>query len=258
MPDTGFDELVRLITGNETPRVWSLLVTLFGDIVQPSDGQISGAALNRIIGLAGVKPEAIRVALYRLRKDRWIDSVKSGRESRYFLTDRGAAQTAEAAPRIYANGPLASTVWLIATDPKQIDPLPLTEAHWVTPGLALVSCLPDDRSMIFSTQIAQAERLPDWMRRSICEAPLIEQCKGLDDRLSEVNEMLDAAQLSLVEMTTLRVLIVHAWRRVVLRMATLPDFVFPTDWRGADVRAKVAVLLKALPRQSIADLEELS
>ena len=83
---------VAQILGVETPRVWSFIVTIFGDLARHDDRYISSRTLNRLTAEIGVKPEATRVALYRLRKEDWLESTKFGRESHYRLTKKGCKQ----------------------------------------------------------------------------------------------------------------------------------------------------------------------
>ena len=54
---------VAQILGVETPRVWSFIVTIFGDLARHDDRYISSRTLNRLTAEIGVKPEATRVAL---------------------------------------------------------------------------------------------------------------------------------------------------------------------------------------------------
>ena len=58
-----------------------------------------------------------------------------------------------------------------------------------------------------------------------------------------------------VETAALRVLIVHGWRRIALKVPRLPDHVFPKPWRGPDCRQDMADLLARLPKPSMAALE---
>ncbi len=81
-----FELGIAQLTDLQNLRVWSIIVSLFGDLAQKPGDQISGTTLTQIITPMGIKPEAIRVALHRLRKDGWIESTRSGRASVHFLT----------------------------------------------------------------------------------------------------------------------------------------------------------------------------
>ncbi|TNF22119.1 MAG: PaaX family transcriptional regulator, partial [Rhodobacteraceae bacterium] len=88
MQPTPFQTVVRHLTRDQAPRVWSLLISVFGDLAQDPGARISGLLLRHMTERIGIKPEAMRVAIHRLRKDGWIDSQRHGRTSVYFLTPR--------------------------------------------------------------------------------------------------------------------------------------------------------------------------
>src|SRR6056297_83501 len=102
MNESEFDQIVNALLGGDTPRVWSLLVTMFGDLALSPDARLSGACVNALTAAIGIKPEATRVALYRLRKEGWIESYRAGRQSKYALTAYGRSETLAARPRVYA------------------------------------------------------------------------------------------------------------------------------------------------------------
>ena len=77
-----FDQMVKNVLGDAPPRVWSLLVTIFGDLALAKDARLSGASVNALTAAIGIKPEATRVASHRLRKEGWIESHRTGRQSK--------------------------------------------------------------------------------------------------------------------------------------------------------------------------------
>lgn len=246
-----FAELVTCLTGDQPPRVWSLLVTVFGELAQEDGARISGALLRHLSDLIGFKPEAVRVALHRLRKDGWIDSRRIGRNSDYGLTAWGRAQSAAATPRIYAEGPLADTAWLVVSDPGAPLSEPDREGVWLTSYLRLTPQRPDDPGALIAP-VTQAVQLPDWMRAKLCGEGLTGHAQALLQALTRIETQ--AAQLTRLapcERAALRVLIVHDWRRIALRTPVLPDAVFPADWPGPQCRETVAQVLRLLPRQNL-------
>lgn len=167
METTSFQRIASQFTESETPRVWSLMVTAFGELAQTPDAQISGALLRAICELIGVKLEAMRVALHRLRKDGWIESSRSGRTSSYSLTDWGRTQSADASPRIYAKDALVDRSWLILTNPADGQPDALAQGTWITPNLVISANVPQ-LSDAFATPINAATPLPNWIRAKLC------------------------------------------------------------------------------------------
>ena len=102
MPTDPFSENTAALRALGGQRVWSLMISLFGDLAQGAGDRIDGPVLSAIMARQHIKPEAVRVALHRLRKDGWVTSEKSGRIRQHSLTDKGRRESAIASPRIYA------------------------------------------------------------------------------------------------------------------------------------------------------------
>lgn len=257
-----FDTAVSELADPQNQRVWSIIVSLFGDLAQKPTAQISGGALTRIIEPMGIKPEAIRVAVHRLRKDGWIESDRIGRVSRHYLTEYGRSQSAVVTPRIYARDPIPAERWhlLIAeegTGTRALEDVMLSRDY--TPigrNVALgAGTPPDDHDDLLALEVS-AQDTPKWVQDRLCTPEMREACRTLHDALRRVSQSRPAGwKPSPSEIATLRTLIVHRWRRVVLRQPDLPQTFYPADWRGPACRAEVFRLLDTLPRP---DLDELN
>lgn len=220
--------------------------------------------MSRIIEPVGIKPEAIRVALHRLRNDGWITSQKSGRSSRYRLTKSGLAQSEAASPRIYARSHPAAIEWQVIVLP------PMATAARVKAERAMISCgfvMITSGVLFAKSQITVGDldalvlkgtdfTVPNWLRSQIGTGSLGAAYKNLETALDTVSRALGTASgISPMETATLRTLIVHNWRRVLLLHADLPPEFFPTDWRGFACQQKVVALLDQLQRPQIEQLE---
>lgn len=234
---------IGILTGGEMPRVWSLLVTVFGDLTLDTGGALSGAALNQITGAIGIKPEAVRVALHRLRKDGWIESERRGRQSRYRLTETGRAESERARPRIYGPAPLLQTSRIILTEPGRTAP---EAAVQVGPGVFL-SITPTDAAECLCLPMESVP--PDWMRDRVSDKELCAASAVCAERFALLGEALDG-EVSPLQTAVLRVLIVHTWRRIALKAPLLPDEAMADGWRGAECRALFTSLLDQLPRRA--------
>lgn len=259
MDDADFDLLIQAIGGDQAPRVWSLLVSVFGELAQDPSARISGAVLGQMTALIGIKPEAMRVALHRLRKDGWIKSQRAGRTSHYVLTPWGRAQCAQATPLIYQHSPHAATVWLVVGQPGNTLPEPQPgqtgTAISVGSGLWVVDRAANDPD-ILCFPLSESAGLPDWIRARITAPALVEAAETLAAQLTHLGKLIPpAARLSPIQIATLRVLVVHGWRRVVLRAPGLPDFVMPPEWRGSACRELVQDLLARLPKPPLEALD---
>lgn len=250
-----FSDLVTCLNGDQPPRVWSLLVTVFGELAQQDGARISGALLRYLSDLIGYKPEAVRVALHRLRKDGWIDSQKHGRTSDYALTKWGRAQSAAASPRIYATEALATRAWMEVHEPGGPTPKSGPETVSITPALLLTS-QPTTKPTVFVTELSASNPLPSWIRQKLCDVGTAALARDLCRALDQMQRHgMVPASLGPCERAVLRVLIVHGWRRIVLKTPILPDFVFADDWAGATCRQQVAAILREIPKPDLGELE---
>ena len=255
MQAASFQNLAKHVTDDRTPRVWSLLVTVFGELAQEPDARISGSLLRSLSAHIGIKPEAIRVALHRLRKDGWIGSERSGRTSDYFLTPWGRAQSIAASPRIYAKGPAAQSAWLVVFNPGQPAPDDNATGAWVSSNLLVTSVQPDTPDVV-ATEFLVNANLPDWVTHKVCDRATVDLSRDFLTALDVLQMALGSApDLTPLQTAALRVLLVHSWRRIVLKAPFLPDHVFPDDWQGMHCRARMADLLDRLPKQDLAELE---
>jgi phenylacetic acid degradation operon negative regulatory protein len=243
------DAAIAALLRDDEPRTWSLIVTLFGDLARRPGAEISGPALSAITGRIGVRPEAMRVALHRLRRDGWIIARRAGRISHYRLSDAGRAEAEAASTRIYARDAPAPEAWhvLIAgPDRRATDGADLAASHVVlAPGAWLGTGQGADRAGYFRLA-GTAPGLPDWLRAAAIPADLAAAYVAFDARLAKAGAALDGvdpARLPDLDRAALRGLIVHGWRRLVLRHPPLPDALAPIGWAGPRARARVATLL---------------
>ncbi len=259
MPDSApdpFQDCLSVLTGGRDPRVWSLIVTIFGDLAQQPGAAIGGAVLSRITGLAGIRPEAMRVALHRLRRDGWIESERIGRASRHRLSAEGRRQSARVTPRIYAERIEAPPVWHVLVANGGEAARGALEAALATGGylgvagnVALAPGPPPETRADLLAFEATALRVPSWLQEAVCPPSLNAAYKGLRSRLSAFEARLGSAgDLSPFQVAAARTLVVHDWRRLLLRHPDLPAEFFPPDWPGSECRALVFRLLRRLPR----------
>lgn len=258
-----FRNCVSALTRDGQHRVWSLIVTIFGDLAQNPEERISGAVLSRILGEVGVRPEAMRVALHRLRKDGWIESERAGRASLYHLSAHGRAQSAAASPRIYAREATAPDTWHLlladsgSTGMRELEHRLVGGDYLQLAGNAILGKGPAPRACegLFVIE-GHTASVPEWLRTRICPDALCTAWHQLEKALKQVCEQLEGAPaFPPVQVATLRVLLVHSWRRVLLRHPDLPEEFFPEGWPGSACRNMVSGLLDRLERPALEALE---
>ncbi|MFK7751635.1 MAG: PaaX family transcriptional regulator C-terminal domain-containing protein [Sedimentitalea sp.] len=214
--------LIKSLHGEGRLRVWSLVMTVFGDLVQQRGGEISTARLGELLGRIGVEQGTLRTALSRLGRDGWVHSERVGRGSLYRLSEDGVAQFASASARIYAPPrDQAVTSWALsvtaggAVDLRPAGDLAGDADLCVTGRLSQIS--PQYRANLLSP----AHRLAlTSLAADLAAVPVSFDC------------VLDAAAA--------RILLVHRWRRIVLRFPDLPQEVMADDAPLRDPRRAVA------------------
>lgn len=251
MPSDPYAAALDALEDTANLRVWSMIATVFGDLALETGDSVNGPVLSALMAEMQIRPEATRVALHRLRtKDAWITSVKAGRTSRHSLTDKGRRESLAAAERIYRAPDATAQDWRMVLLERagtkaradmqrrgftQLAPrLFVGAANAPAPPGALL-LMPGDT--------------PPWLGAQLERHDLAEDYAALHVRLERVAGLaLDAASLAPLQVATLRCLIVHGWRRLVLRHPELPRDLYSDTWRGHECRVLVGGLLAQLPR----------
>lgn len=224
-------------------RVWSLVITVFGDAVMSRGGIVASSSLAALLAEANVKPEAFRVAMSRLTKDGFLERQKQGRLSFFKLSDRETKAFGIATKRIYAQTSGSADGWKLVALPSTLDPL-LQDVIQLNSRLYLTQDADRfDDALVVSGPF---ERVPDWIKHRIGTEEIFTGYR----ELYEVLKTLDVTGASSLEAAILRILIVHHWRRLILRHADLPPPFFPRGWKGEECRTLVHQLLAQLAHSS--------
>lgn len=232
---------IARLHGNGRLRVWSLIITFFGDAVALRGGRVALSTLQDAMGLLDIEPGAVRTALSRLAGEGWVEREREGRLSFYKLTDQGRATFDEPTRRIYSGDARdwdgEWTVAIEAQDNDAADTSTRLSEHgfvglggkaWLRTG-GDTSGLPDDLLVISGT----GTDLP---------TPLLSLWKLDDHAAHYTNFIADWRSFGVPEnmppgdAMAARTLLIHDWRRIVLRDPALPDALLPADWIGHKAR----------------------
>lgn len=256
MQDTDLQKDIQLVAACGPIRVWSLVVTILGDLCQRPEDFLPGRTLNMLVERLGINNQALRVALHRLRRDGWIRTERDGRASNYFLSDQGRAMTQSVRDQIYTPIPTRNI------------PIRMVMAAPSVPAADFADLLPDD-AMSLSARVAlvadtdsqfddclvtafSPQTLPNWAIDTIAPPDL---CSEYTQLHSAVTQMLNRSiPASLADRTAMRLVILHHWRRLILRQNVLADILMPADWAGSNAREAV---MSALERYARPDLQTL-
>ena len=213
-------------------RVWSLVITVFGDLVQHRGGEISSTRLGQVLGRVGVEGGAVRTALSRLTRDGWVTRQRSGRSSLYQLSQQGLARFAPATSRIYAP-PRVTPVELWA--------LSLTLADNGEPKVVL---LPADR--VQTTGDCQVVGTLTQLSEGFKTAALPPEAVAALGTLSRDLCVLEERSVGGIDAAAARLLLIHRWRRIVLRYPEPEPDLMPLSLNLANPRQRVAEVYAGL------------
>lgn len=236
-------------------RVWSLMVTIFGDLAQPDGSTIDGPVLSAIMAEVDVRPEAVRVALHRLRNDGWIASQKQGRTRRHALTLTSREETLQASARIYASPTDREANWqLILLEDSSTLTRDEMALRGFTPVLPRVYLGGPNACAPTSALTVNGNAAPSWLRQQMAPQMLEDEYSALIPVLQNVERALSHNRPNHLQTAVLRCLIVHNWRRIVLRHPALPLTLLPENWAGQRCHMLVDKLLRDLPRPPLSHI----
>lgn len=242
------------------PRIASLIVTVWGDAVAPRGGSLWLGSLQAILDQFGCTPGQVRTAMSRLTEEGWLARNRVGRHSFYRLGPRGAQVFGAAAARIYAgkapawDGQLRLALLADAAEREAL----AARGFGALPGGAMLGVAGD------AALLPKGAPVLVGATRDAAEGRLLAARAWPLEALSAGYARFLAAFLPLREATIppaealpLRVLLVHEWRRLVLRDPLLPDALLPPDWPGTPGRALTSALYHRLAPDAEAWLDNI-
>lgn len=258
---------VRKFHAHKPARIWSLIVTLYGDAIVPRGGSLWIGSLIDIMGLFDIDAGHVRTAISRLSSDGWLSRVKRGRASYYRLSKRGEGVFLAAAQRIYFDEqkPFDGVLRVAVLEPDIADPAGTRRALRDAGFAALsppvhVSVIEPPAKLagrtgvhILNNEIGHAERqLASAAWKLPATAAAYRAFVAQFGPLEAAGERKD---ISPPDALVARTLLIHAWRRIVLRDPGLPALLLPDDWPGHAARALTGRIYRRLlaPSESYLD-----
>ncbi len=234
--------LVDRLNARRRLRVWSIIITFFGDAVINRGGAISAKTVQDVLFAMGVEAGTVRTAFSRLTRDSWVEREKIGRASFYRISPTGKAPFEAAAGRIYT--PYHRTAdadsgknWLVL---EKSNP---TKLKFVRGTQKRIKHIYDDEPFIAE---ATPHTVPSWFRDRF---DVLEHREGLEHLIEDFSP-LNVQGLSGLDSLVLRCLLIHEWRRLVLQFDPVPDAVKPDGWPEQECHQLVATLFHEVLAQS--------
>lgn len=244
-------KLQKLITqsdGKKRLRVWSVILTFFGDAILPVGGRVSANTVTKLMAEMGIENGAVRTAFSRLTKDEWVTREKHGRQSFYELAPKGRKPFKLASDKIYASPNQQNKTrleWLIATNPegdsKRFKRLVQDFNGVALDGSTAIfnSDLPDLETTLFKADFlfakSTSKNIPKWL---IKQPAMKAYKRELADFISTFSNLPHI--LSPIEAMAFRCILIHEWRRLVLKLPDLPVNLLPPDWPAEEATRLVA------------------
>jgi phenylacetic acid degradation operon negative regulatory protein len=258
------DKQLNALFENIDLKAKSLLVTVWGDCVSPHGGTVWLRSLINLVEPLGLNDRMVRTAVFRLQKDKLLSSTKNGRRSFYSLTENGRHRFAEATHRIYAAEDIPwNEKWVLVfaarrdMSEKEYRILQ-TELSWLgfgsfgggifahpTISLASLETVLSDLGLVGRTTILQGSSLPQSKFGS--PDALVRKGWNLENLEADyrlfINRFAPFSALENQESVIdekkcfiIRSLLVHDYRRVLLRDPMLPAMLLPEGWNGNQAR----------------------
>lgn len=251
---------IRRTLAADPPRAKSLVVTLFGDAIAPHGGAIRLKNLIELLQPFEVNERLARTSVFRLVQEDWLEATRKGRESSYRLTRSGYRQLKHAYEKVYQR--LAASwdcAWTFILVPNEHITVPRRlqlrqELEWE--GVRQLT------PQLFAHPTIRAEALHEIFDRSGVRGKVISFTGAKTDEagMCVIRQLVDGTwdlryvagayrsfllsfgklksaldrgpRLSGWEWLTIRVLLIHSFRRIVLHDPLLPNELLPDPWIG--------------------------
>ncbi len=260
-PDAHVRRWIRRQLDAAPPRAPSLVMTIWGDAIAPHGGAVMLPGLIRLLAPLHVNERLVRTSVFRLAREGWLAATPVGRRSLYRLTPDGARRFEQAHRRIYAphDEPWDETWELVVADGLSVGERRalgeelrwegfgmLGAATFVRPSRAtaavgrigaalgigdrlVVARARDDAALGGTTLAAAVPRAWDLAAVAALYRQFLQRFGAVIERFREQDESAHDPEQCFV----VRTLLIHAYRRVLLRDPQLPAALLPLDWPGA-------------------------
>lgn len=257
-------------------RAKSLIITLFGDVISQHGGEIWLGSIARSVEALGINDRLVRTSIFRLAKEGWIEVEREGRKSFYGFTRSGSKEYQRAAQRIYSAG---GNSWrggwqiLIPTHlPEHLRDDFRRSLNWL--GFRAISngtfARPggDEESIrdlldefdlnsgviVMEAKTTSLTSSKEW-RNVVSEYWQLETLEAdyrqLIGLFRPLKKTLDNGVLPTpLQAFQARILLIHEYRRILLRDTPLPDDLLPNRWQGTVARQLVQGLYRDLAAPS--------
>ena len=242
----------------EPSRTGSIVITVFGDAIVPRGGSVWLGTLLEFFKALDIDSGVVRTAMSRLAADAWLERNKVGRNSFYRLAKSGRQTFDTATKHIYDSQPSDWTgrfELLLIGNGEDRDasrealknagfgsPLP---GVWIAPSGVPV---PEEAAGVIRLEVSAED---DSGRRLLRDSWPLDRTADAYLKFMKTFEPLRGwigrrKRLTDADAFTARILLIHHYRRVVLRDPLLPTALLPPDWPGRAARQLCGEIYRGL------------
>ena len=239
-------------------RSGSLIVTVYGDSIAPRGGTIWLGSLISVLRDFGINQRLVMTSVFRPAKDGWFNVEKVGRRSYYGLSEEGRERFGSPTQRIYGeprqnwSGEWCLLV-LSALDTEKRD-LVRRELAWLGFGALSANLLAHPDTGVGGLQrklsdLGCKDEVIILQSRSSGKSSgkamrdLVRKSWGLDDIESRYLDFLESFRPVYAQLRRrkridprlgfdMRTLLIHEYRKILLRDPLLPAELLPGRWHG--------------------------
>jgi phenylacetic acid degradation operon negative regulatory protein len=242
----------------EPSRTGSIIITVFGDAIVPRGGAVWLGSLLAFFAGLDIDGNVVRTAMSRLTAEGWFARSKVGRNSFYRLERKGEQTFAAATRHIYDPPPPEwngrfDLLLIGGVEAREVARDALKDAGFGSPlpGVFVAPAglpVPEEATGAIRLDVSAA---PEMARRLLAESWTLERTAEAYLKFTASFAPLQAwlsrdATLSDADAFTARILLIHHYRRIVLRDPLLPAELLPKDWPGREARALCGAIYRAL------------
>jgi phenylacetic acid degradation operon negative regulatory protein len=259
-----YDDIVSRLLRRLKPKAKSVIITVYGDSIVHHGGSAWLGSLIKLVAPLGLNERVVRTSVFRLAKEDWLVAEQIGRRSFYRLTETGRRHFDAAYGRIYYH---ASRPWdrhwtIVITNFAGMNKDPRKALHndlrWQGFGQLANGIMlhPDpDEAPLRQTLIDAGAGKQVVVMRTTAESwvaaealrDVINRCWDMKRLAVDYTMFLDtfrpvwqtlstASDLDPKTCFAVRTLLMHAYRRVLLRDPKLPDELLEANWPGTSAR----------------------
>ena len=252
-------------------RAGPLVITVFGDAIAPRGGAVWMAGLIGLMAPFGMSERRVRTGVYRLAREGWLEATTHGRQSSYAITAEGLLSFAAADARIYsAHAPVWPGRWIIVQGLGAMSGNSgaalkkfliwsgfgqLSSSAFIRPdtGDFKLPTAFEGRAAVFSGDLCRADDT-----RAIAAAAwnLEEFGQAYRQFLDQFASFAKSPPVTPLDAFMVRTLLIHQYRRILLKDPQLPAELLDANWPGTRARDMTAQLYRRVSPAADAFLAE--